>query len=62
MGLYKDDDGTAYLLTEDVSAEVFRSMNEVYLTGTAREWLENRPIDGQLSQRFTSCSSLPREH
>lgn len=48
MGLYKDDDGTGYLLTEDVSDRIksMHNAGQCNSTLSASQWPENQHIDG----------------
>lgn len=63
MGLFKDDDGKAYLLTEDVCCP--RSRETITLltkTDTACQWPPHQCLDIGLPQRQFLNLSLPRRH
>lgn len=61
MGLFKDDDGSAYLLTEDVGRPLIWWMDGK-LTSVAPEWLEDQPVDQRLYQCDVDCTPLSGAH
>lgn len=61
IGLYKDDDKTAYLLTEDVCIRS-SCCDMAWLIVPAGEWPSYCQVERRLSQRHRQCPSMAREY
>lgn len=63
IGLFKDDDGSAYLLTEDVSSTNLGSMDlTTDHSHSATQWSPYRRTERRLFEYHRKCISLGRKH